>query len=102
MQTKIAIITTVFLEDFVRDAFTEMGLPIDVHLFIYQSYRDLPALYETIPSEYQGIITSGIFPAAILMKCRKDTSKVISYFNTDDASICRLFLNRFIEDKKMD
>lgn len=102
MRTKIAIITTIFLEDFVRNAFNKIGLPMDVKFFIYHSYRDIPTLYETIGPEYQGIITSGIFPAAIIMKCRKDTSKNISYFNTDDASICRLFLSRFIEDKKVD
>lgn len=104
MRTKIAIITTDYLKQFVEDIFEkiEQDLQIETEMFIYHSYRDIEKLYQTIPEEYEGILTSGIFPAAIIQKCFPRTTRCIGYFNTDDASLCRLFLERFVEDKKVD
>ena len=104
MRTKIAIITTDYLEQFVQNIFEKINqdLAIETKIFIYHSYRDIETLYETIPEEYEGILTSGIFPAAIVQKCFPETKRCNGYFNTDDASLCRLFLERFVEDKKVD
>lgn len=99
---KIAIITTEFLKDFVNSVFKELSLGIETELFIYHSFRDVEELYLSIPETYEGVLTSGIFPAAIIKKCFGETSRTVSYFNTDDAAICRLFLTRFIEDGTID
>lgn len=101
MRTKIAIITTDYLKDFINDVFDELNLDIETCMFIYHSYRDIEQLYQTIPPEYEGVMTSGIFPAAVIKKCFPDTKRCIGYFNTDDASICRLFLERFISSNSM-
>lgn len=102
MHTKLAIITTEFLREFVTSIITDFQSDIEFRIFIYDTYKDVAALFLTIPDDYVGVITSGIFPATIIKKSYPNTKKVISYFNSDDAGIYRLFLQKFIKDGAFD
>lgn len=102
MQNKIAVITTEFLQDFIQSIFKKLDFDIQIGIFTYRSFRDIPNLYLSLPQEYDGVLTSGIFPAAIIMKCFPDSPRCIGYFNSDDSSICRLFIQRFLEDGSVD
>lgn len=99
---KIAIIVTKFFEEFIINAMKELAVDFEYKIYTYHRYREIPKVFDSIPDDVDGVITSGIYLAEIIRKTHPDTKKIIGYFNSDDAGICRLFLQLFMENPKLD
>lgn len=102
MSTKIGIIATPFLEKFIKEQIAKMDLEFEYELFLYNEFRDIPKLFANMSTDITGVMTSGVFPAAVILKSFPETDKVIEAFNSDDAGICRLFLNLYKNNKNWD
>lgn len=102
MSTKLAIITTNVLKDFITNALAELSLGFRFKVYIYSTFEDIPPIFSSIPEDFECVITSGIFPAMVIRKSFPDTKKLITHFNSDDAGICRLFLQLFMENPNLD
>lgn len=102
MKHKIAIITTDFLSDYIQHAFSKLNLDCSYELFIYKTFRDIPDLIPQISKDVTGILTSGSFPAQVIRLSYPDLPYIIMPFNTDDESICHLFLRLLDEDRTLD
>lgn len=92
MGVKLAVITTDFLKDFTQRTLAEIEVPFDYELFIYDNFNNIADVYEKIPREISGIITSGRFAAEAIRRAHPDTPRVITSFDTDDAGLYWLFL----------
>ena len=66
MGKKIAIIATDFLEQFIKDMITELDMGFQYHIFTYEKFEDIKDIYKKIGPEYDGILTSGSFPAHMI------------------------------------
>lgn len=102
VEKKIAVITTEFMADYVHSAFSKMQLDCNYEIFIYGNFKDIPKLYQELPEDIAGVLTSGSFPARVIRLSFPNTQRVIMHFNTDDAAICQLFFrlldeNRFLK-----
>lgn len=102
MSTKLAILTTNVLKDFIVNTLDELSLGFHFKLYIYSTFEDIPPLFSSIPGDFECVVTSGIFPAMIIKKSFPNTKKLITHFNSDDAGICRLFLQLFMENPNLD
>lgn len=101
MSIKIAIVATDFLADFIEDRMQKLKPEFEYKLFLYRGFRDIRELFLTIPEDFEGVMTSGIFPAMVIQRTFPEHNKILSYFNSDDAGICRLFLNLYKENRDL-
>lgn len=101
MKHKIAVITTEFLADYVRHIFSELNMNCTYELFTYKTFQDIPELLPKISKDVRGILTSGSFPARVIELSLSDNPYIIMPFNTDDKSICHLFLRLLDEDRTL-
>ena len=92
MKHKIAVITTDFLAEYIQHAFSELEMNCTYELFTYKTFKDIPNLIPQISKDVTGILTSGSFPAQVIRLSYPDNPYIIMPFNTDDESICHLFL----------
>ncbi len=99
---KIAVITTRFLESYIRDAFTQMRLDCEYKLYLYETLEDVPRLFRQIPDDIIGVLTSGSFPAQVIRNTFPHTQKIIMSFNTDDAALCQLIIRLLTENRRLD
>lgn len=102
MKHKIAIITTPFLEDFIRESLAALCLDFEYKIFPYRSFEEIREIYDSIGDDYDGFLTSGSFPAHMLQLCCRSESRPIHFFNTDEAAFYRLFLQLLDEDRDID
>lgn len=93
MTIKIAIIATNFLSDFISSALASLSLPFEYQLYSYGSFADLTAIYESLPNNVSGVVTSGFFPCEILRRCYPDSARIIHAFNNDHADLFKLFFH---------
>lgn len=98
---KIAVITTAFLENYIRDAFTQMQLGCEYELYLYHRLEDVPRLFRQIPEDFAGVLTSGSFPAQVIRNTFPNTQKTIMSFNTDDAALCQLIIRLLTENRHL-
>ena len=101
MGKKIAIITTDFLEQFIRDMICELNLGFQYHIYIYKKFEDIQEIYKQIGPEYDGILASGSFPAHMIRLYYPEERRPIGCFNTDDTSMYRLLLKLLQENRKL-
>lgn len=102
MKRKIAVIATEYVKEFLQTILTELDLDMDYRIFTYKSFADIEHIYESITGEFDGILTSGIFPARMVHLFYKEEKRPICFFNTDDAALYRLFLELLNEDRGLD
>lgn len=102
MENKIAIITTDFFVDYIHSTFSKMQLDCDYELFLYKTFKDIPELYQRIPADITGVLTSGSFPARVIQLAFPNTQRIIMPFNTDDAAIYQLFFRLLEENRYLD
>lgn len=98
---KIAVITTSFLETYIRDAFSQMQLGCDYTLYLYHRLEDIPQLFRQIPNDITGVLTSGSFPAQVIRNTFPNTQKIVMPFNTDDAALCQLIIRLMTENRHL-
>lgn len=102
MGKSIAIITTDFLKHFIEDMLDELNLGILYHTFTYGTFSDIKDVYEQIGAEYDGILTSGSFPAHMIRLYYPQEKRPIGCFNTDDTALYQLLLKLLNENRKLD
>jgi len=102
MMTKIAVITTEFLRNYIDRTMKALNLDIEYRIFPYSHYTDVADVYRSIPDSYEAVMTSGIFPATVVRRNFPDTDKLITAFGTDDAGLFRLLLELMTENDHFD
>lgn len=102
MKPELAIITTDFLKDFVNDSMREINWDGKYTIYSYNTFRDIPEIYNTIPERVQGIVTSGSFPAQVINRSFPENEKIIRPFNNDDAGFYKLFLQILYHNRNIE
>lgn len=102
MQKNIAIITTDFLESFIIKTLGELEMGFSYHIFTYQNFSEIREIYGQVGPEYDGILTSGSFPAHMIRLCYPEEKRPIGCFNTDDTAMYRLLLQLLQENRQLD
>lgn len=99
---KVAVIATDFLEKFIRETLEKLKMGFSYQIFIYTKFEDIREIYPKIGREYDGILTSGSFPAHMLRLYYPEEERPIACFNTDDTSLYRLILELLQENRNLD
>lgn len=102
MAKKIAIITTDFLEKFIRETLEKLDMGFEYQIFVYMKFEDIEDIGKRIGEEYDGILTSGSFPAHMLRLYDPEKELPIVGFNSDDSSLYRLLLELLQENRNLD
>lgn len=101
MSKKIAIISTEFLESFIYNTLQELDINFDYHIFTYKNFENIKEIYNQIDDSYDGILTSGSFPAHMLHLYYPEETRPVSCFNTDDTSLYRLLLQLLHQNRAL-
>lgn len=89
---KIAVITTAYLENFVRQALVDINPPCQVQTFAYESFAQISELYQSLEQDFDGFIVSGNVPKHAILKGVPGRKKPVEDFGTDLRSYYELFL----------
>lgn len=101
MSTKLAVITTEYLKNFTEKAFADIGIPLDYEIYIYKTFGDIAEVYDSIPDDIRGVVTSGAFAAETIKQAYPNTSRVVASFNADESGMFRLLM-KLMQDKDFD
>lgn len=99
---KIAVIATELLEAFLEDVFRAMEDRFEYRIFVYHRFQDIRAIHAELSGEYEGILTSGSFPAHMIRLYFPEETRPIGYFNTDASAMYRLFLQLLEKRRDLD
>ncbi len=102
MNKRIAIIATEFLRPFIEETLATLNMGFQYHIFIYEKFEDIKEIYKAIDSQYDGILTSGSFPAHMIRLYYPQETRPIQCFNTDDTAVYRLLLKLLNENRNLD
>lgn len=102
MNRKIAIIATNFLKEFIEETLQKLNVNFQYHIFTYEKFEDIKEIYGKIGPEYDGVLTSGSFPAHMIRLYYPQESRPIQGFNTDDTALYRLLLKLLNENRNLD
>lgn len=102
MIRKIAVIATEFLEEFICKTLDELNLGFTYRIFTYHTFQDLKEIYKDITEEYDGILTSGSFPAHMIKLYYPREERPICFFNTDESAMYRLLLILLQRNRALD
>ena len=100
MKRKIAVIATEYIKEFLQSMLGD--LDVDYCIFTYKTFSDIQYIYEKVTEEFDGILTSGSFPAHMIHLYYKEEKRPICFFNTDEAALYRLFLKLLNENRNLD
>ena len=64
MKRKIAVIATEYIKEFLQSMLGD--LDVDYCIFTYKTFSDIQYIYEKVTEEFDGILTSGSFPAHMI------------------------------------
>ena len=102
MTRRIAVIVTELLGEFTDNILKELEDRISYRIFTYHSFDEIPKLYAEVTEDFEGILTSGSFPAHMLKLNFPNEKRPLAYFNTDDAALFRLLLKLLEENRALD
>lgn len=102
MKPEIAIIATDFLKDFLNNAMKEMLWDGKYTIYSYETFKDIPEIYNSIPERVQVIITSGSFPAQVIKQSFPENNRIVRPVNNDDAGLYKLFLQLLYHNKNFE
>ena len=66
MTRRIAVIVTELLGEFTDNILKELEDRISYRIFTYHTFDEIPKLYAEVTEDFEGILTSGSFPAHML------------------------------------
>ena len=75
MKRKIAVIATEYIKEFLQSMLAD--LDFDYSIFTYRTFADIQQIHEKITDEYDGILTSGSFPAHMIHLYYKEENRPI-------------------------
>lgn len=102
MTRRIAVIVTELLGEFTDNILKELEDRISYRIFTYHTFDEIPKLYAEVTEDFEGILTSGSFPAHMLKLNFPNEKRPLAYFNTDDAALFRLLLKLLEENRALD
>ncbi len=102
LKIKIAIVATLFFQDFLEKIIKNFELNCDFEIFTYSSLYDLPSLFLTIPEEFQAVLTSGVFPEQILRRSFPRDKRIIYSYYSDSVEFYHLLLKLLDENRALD
>ncbi len=102
MKPELAIITTEFLKDFINESMKKINWDGKYSIYSYNSFKDIPEIYNSIPDRVQGIITSGSFPEQVIKLSFPESNKIIRPFNNDNNGLYKLFLQILYHNKNIE
>ena len=102
MVRKIAVIATEFLEEFICKTLDELNLGFTYRIFTYHTFQDLKEIYKDITEEYDGILTSGSFPAHMIKLYYPREERPICFFNTDESAMYRIIFILLQRNREFD
>lgn len=102
MKPELAIIATDFLEDFVNESMKKINWDGKYTIYSYNSFKDIPEIYNSIPDRVKGIITSGSFPEQVVKRSFPESNKIIRPFNNDNNGLYKLFLQILYHNKNIE
>lgn len=80
---KIAIITTKFMEEFVRDTLSKIKPRCETQIFVYRDFVHVGELYLEIENDFDGFLVSGPVPKEAILKHAHGIKKPLASFGTD-------------------
>ena len=102
MSRKIAVIVTELLKDFTDSILKKFSDRFSYRIFTYHVFEDIPQIAQQITEEFDGILTSGSFPAHMLKLSCPTERRPVAFFNTDDAALFRLLLKLLEQNRQLD
>lgn len=102
MKTKIVIIVSQFLHDFVRDALSEAGQDCEIQILEYKNFQHAIELYKEHESQADGFMISGMAAKTVILKAVPEHKKPVVSFEASPVSEYRLFLELFLENRQLD
>ena len=100
MKRKIAVIATEYIKEFLQSMLADRDF--DYCIFTYKTFSDIQHIHKNVTEEFDGILTSGSFPAHMIHLYYKEEKRPICFFNTDEAALYRLFLQLLNENRNLD
>ncbi len=88
---KIAIITTEFLEGFVKDTVKKLSLPCESEIYTYRDFSHVGDLYMELEDKFDGFAVSGPIPKQAIIKKVVNLKKPLVDFGTDLQSYYEMF-----------
>lgn len=79
-----------------------LNLGLNYTIYTYNTFHDLPDLFNSIPEKVNVVIASGYCPARVLQLSFPDSRRIIKHFNNDDAGIYKLFLRLLKRNRSLD
>lgn len=109
MKFKIAVIATEFLNDFIHTSLRKLteessgeALDFSYDIFLYHTFEEMQEIGTKIGGQFDGILTSGSFPARMLQIYHPEERRPVAFFNTDEAALYRLFLSLLAKNRELD
>ncbi|MEG2916591.1 MAG: hypothetical protein RR891_01705 [Clostridium sp.] len=99
---KIAIITTEFLEDFVKDAVTYLNSTCEIEIHTYRDFSDVGQVYLDLEDRFDGFMVSGPIPKAAIIKRADKIKKPLVDFGTDLQSYYEMFFKLMYKYNTLD
>lgn len=102
MKTKIVIITSKFLYDFVENTLKKINSDCRFEVVAYENFHHITEIFREHKDEADGFMTSGVTAMAAIEKVFPDNIKPIISFEADEISLYRMLIEYFVEKKNLD
>lgn len=102
MKTKIIIITSKFLYNFVKETLNKINSDCRFEVIAYENFHHITEIFKEYKDEADGFMTSGVTAMAAIEKAFPDNIKPIISFEADEISLYRMLLEYFVEKKNLD
>ncbi|WP_426350818.1 hypothetical protein ACPWSR_06160 [Alloiococcus sp. CFN-8] len=102
MRTKIAVITTSYLREFIEKVLNEINMDCDFKVIEYKNFKNISETYYSLEDEVDGYMVSGNVAHSTIDKTINKHKKPMMWFGTDLLSLYRIFIGLFLDNRNMD
>lgn len=102
MKTKIIVITSQYLYEFVREALSEERTDCDLQIVEYENFYHAAEIYREYEEQADGFMISGSSARTAIVKAVPECKKPIVPFEASAVSEYRIFLEEFIKNRQLD
>lgn len=96
---KLAVITTKFLEEYVRYTLGKLHVRCDIEIYIYRDFRHVGDLYLELEEQFDGFLVSGPVPKAAILRRVGQPKKPVKSFGSDSQCYYETFFRVLYEQK---
>lgn len=102
MKVNIIIITSHYLQDFVKDALGESSFDCDIKIMEYDNFYHAIEIYKKYEETADGFMISGKTALAAITKAVPEHKKPLVPFEASIISLYRLLLEEFLRNRELD